>query len=739
MAQPRVTDFFASKKKTNCRLPTKRRRVEINHNGDDISAIKESAPITLQTASLDHNAKSVEESVSISSTKPRRKPKKNSSKTEVSKPTARITRQKCVNNVLNNQQKINDALTNLSSKTLNSDVSDLDKTSKLRTLQTVDDCSEPVNEPEYLSLHWDEVDGSQNKEITPRKQIKTVSKKERKSRHHNANFESTTPCVKSSTETVVLSASTRSARKCLQLHPEDESMADGENINVDNMVSEMTVLSPKISPIPTTPQKVQYAKTKGPDEPVSSKVKASIKRCKELTESVDAVLSKTKKLTASEVKFRLKKGGKLEELKKQLLELNKLKKDAKKQTPKLEQFNKIEIQVEQLSPIKSPVKFEKSEMKVPAFEKFHHLVTSPPPTLTLPYKYRLLAEMFLGMDTVVSMVHNRRECCTYSKLKAAVQSMTKKNFEKKNIGQITTVYPTAYSFRQERVPVFGQKFSDYQLTVEARLGDDNDSKSNEDSQRQTFTASHLLRRRQTFKLGLISIVKRYHKDFISKLQRPLNIPDNKITRWHPGFPLDEVPDIEESPLPEAPVVYKYETAKDVLEHTRGKIIKKVEQALESVAATSSVSSKVVPKTEPKNESLKPESRLHKGIPLFLLEKIRAKEALKLEAALTRDPQEDKKTGMMGRLPDMIRMLRMYYISEKKPALPLESVVQKLCDSSKSAISLGEVEKHIKLLLEICPEWISVVEIKRGKYVKLDKNKDIQVLNTKIQSLIKERK
>ena len=53
--------------------------------------------------------------------------------------------------------------------------------------------------------------------------------------------------------------------------------------------------------------------------------------------------------------------------------------------------------------------------------------------------------------------------------------------------------------------------------------------------------------------------------------------------------------------------------------------------------------------------------------------------------------------------------------------------------------IGEVEDHIKLLLEICPEWISIVEIKRGKYVKLDRNKDIQVLNTKIQNLIQERK
>lgn len=39
--------------------------------------------------------------------------------------------------------------------------------------------------------------------------------------------------------------------------------------------------------------------------------------------------------------------------------------------------------------------------------------------------------------------------------------------------------------------------------------------------------------------------------------------------------------------------------------------------------------------------------------------IRAKEAAKTQAALTRDPKEDKKTDMMERLPTLIRCLRTY--------------------------------------------------------------------------------
>ena len=45
-----------------------------------------------------------------------------------------------------------------------------------------------------------------------------------------------------------------------------------------------------------------------------------------------------------------------------------------------------------------------------------------------------------------------------------------RNFELKHIGQIKTVDPTAYELRQEKgLPMFGNKTSGYQLTVEANL------------------------------------------------------------------------------------------------------------------------------------------------------------------------------------------------------------------------------------------------------------------------------
>ena len=225
MAQPRVTDYFASKKKTNGRLPAKRRKVDITHDEGSVTVVKEHAQKTSQPISLGRNVESVEESVSISSTKSRRKPRKQSSKTQVCTPAVRITRRKGVVNVSDNQQTIHNALANLANRTVQSDEADPDANKgKIQNSKNVQDINNHDTECESLSLHWDEIDGGdgcQNKEITPIKQIKTDKKNGRNSRHHVTNSESITPSVENGAESV-LTASSRSARKCLQLHAEED-------------------------------------------------------------------------------------------------------------------------------------------------------------------------------------------------------------------------------------------------------------------------------------------------------------------------------------------------------------------------------------------------------------------------------------------------------------------------------------------------------------------------------------
>lgn len=62
----------------------------------------------------------------------------------------------------------------------------------------------------------------------------------------------------------------------------------------------------------------------------------------------------------------------------------------------------------------------------PAYQRYHTLAQEAPPGLTLPYHYKVLAEMFRSMDTVVAMLYNRSETATFSKIKQGVQDMMHK-------------------------------------------------------------------------------------------------------------------------------------------------------------------------------------------------------------------------------------------------------------------------------------------------------------------------
>jgi hypothetical protein len=60
------------------------------------------------------------------------------------------------------------------------------------------------------------------------------------------------------------------------------------------------------------------------------------------------------------------------------------------------------------------------------------------------------------------------------------------------------------------------------------------------------------------------------QEFLSKQNPPLRVPESMVTRWHPRFQLDSVPDIVAADLPQPPEKV-YQTAEQVLEAARGKL------------------------------------------------------------------------------------------------------------------------------------------------------------------------
>ncbi|XP_044068944.1 DNA replication factor Cdt1 isoform X1 [Siniperca chuatsi] len=376
----------------------------------------------------------------------------------------------------------------------------------------------------------------------------------------------------------------------------------------------------------------------------------------------------------------------------------------------------------------------------PAYQRYHTLAQAAPPGLSLPYQYKVLAEMFRSMDTVVSMLYNRCETATFAKIKQGVQDMMHKRFEESHVGQIKTVFPEAYTFRQEKnIPTFNSsvKKGSYQLTVEpVILSDQNET-------RPVLSASRLLERRRVFHLNLVSIVKQHHKVFLSSLVPLVSVPEDKLTRWHPRFNVDTVPAVQTSSLPQPPHTERLATAQEVLDKARSLITPKMEKALVSLAlktedkAAESKGPTAPPASAPSAAPAAQVPTALKGVSQSLLDRIRAKEAQKLQAAMTRNPTQEECLLMMSRLPELARILRNVFVAEKKPALTMEVACNRMVASYRSALSTGEMEKHIRLLAEVAADWLTIHPIRKDFYLKLNKNMELSIVVDKLSSRLRE--
>ncbi|XP_053255971.1 DNA replication factor Cdt1 [Podarcis raffonei] len=379
----------------------------------------------------------------------------------------------------------------------------------------------------------------------------------------------------------------------------------------------------------------------------------------------------------------------------------------------------------------NPEPTAETSAKAPAFQRFHNLAQDVPPGLALPYKYKVLAEMFRSMDTIVGMLFNRSETVTFAKVKQGIQDMMHRQFEERNLGQIKAVYPASYIMRQEKnIPTFGtpgQKRGDYQLTIEPVL-----------EAGEKLSASHLMQRRKIFGRNLVNIVKGHHKTFLASLNPPMVVPEDKLTRWHPRFNVDDVPDIVPAEVPQPPQVDKITTAQEVLAKARSLMTPKMEKALANLALRTAETSPSVPESPqppPPAPTGTPSSL--KGVSQSLLERVRAKEVQKLQALMVRNPQQERRLDMLSRLPEMARVLRNVFVAEKKQALPMEVACQRMMASYRSLMTFGETEKHLRLLSELLPDWVSVLPIRQETYIKLDKSVDLNIVTERLAARAKE--
>ncbi|TRY96168.1 hypothetical protein DNTS_026749 [Danionella cerebrum] len=409
---------------------------------------------------------------------------------------------------------------------------------------------------------------------------------------------------------------------------------------------------------------------------------------------------------------------------------------AREISAKVQQRKAERLAEEAKTPEPQPAPEPQEREKLPAYQRYHTLAQDVPPGLTLPFQFKVLAEMFRSMETIVAMLFNRSETVTFAKVKHGVQDMMRKRFEESHLGQITAVYPSAYKFRQEKnIPSFSAstKRSSYQLTVEPLVDEEMHGAC------PVLSVSRLLERRHIFHQNLVEIVKGHHKVFLGSLNPPIVVPDEKLTRWHPRFNVDEVPSIKPCDLPQPPKTEKLTTAQEVLDKARGLMTPKMEKALANMVLKTAAATCAQEPAVAEKPAAKPTETPNalKGVSQSLLERVRAKEAQKLHAAMTRNPQQEERLSMMSRFPELARILRNVFVAEKKPALIMELACNRMIASYRSPLSPDEMEKHLRFLAELTPKWLTIHQIRKDLYLKLNKNMDLNIVLEQLKQKMKE--
>ena len=75
------------------------------------------------------------------------------------------------------------------------------------------------------------------------------------------------------------------------------------------------------------------------------------------------------------------------------------------------------------------------------------------------------------------------------------------------------------------------------------------------------------------------------------------------------------------------------------------------------------------------------------------------------------------------------------MAEKKAAIPVEQVVQKLIDSIGG--SADKIEAHLTLIEEMLPQWCKRVTVRKNSYIKVDRKMEIKIILDIIKQKSKE--
>ena len=479
-----------------------------------------------------------------------------------------------------------------------------------------------------------------------------------------------------------------------------------------------------------------------PEEcPSPAKRNKRLSRKKTTSETVEEAVEISRKLTPEEVKKQLKGTKKLTDLKEKLKKIEQTSESLKEKEAKT--IAKAKKAAEDKAKKDARTDYEKS----PAYLTYHSLSVKDDGTLPLPFSYKFLEEVFRCTEQISTMLHNRKETITFDKLKAAVQQMLRKNFNVSYLKQIKTVFPEAYRYAWENIiGRYGKKLAEFELTVTIntkykeemirRLGGKEAPEEDRVPAVEKIGPQAMVERKSLFKNSLIQLVKLQHKTFCSQLNPPISVDEKSMVRFHKDFQVDRCPPVEEAELPQKPEVEVVTTAAQILEKSRAlfEINPRLSGSLATVAEKKEA--EVPVSTPPPAAAVRKDLQ---GLPQKLIDKILAKEAEKAAKDMFTDKSKEDKVRRLRRLPEIARLVKSVFITERKFAVLTPIVEKKVVASYPGSMSAVNLKTDLKYLVEVSPGFLSFVTVQGKEYLKLNPAADINKVVGEIEKMLENAK
>ena len=245
----------------------------------------------------------------------------------------------------------------------------------------------------------------------------------------------------------------------------------------------------------------------------------------------------------------------------------------------------------------------------------------------------------------------------------------------------------------------------------------------------------MVERKALFRNCLTDIVKKQHEQFCSELSPPIVINESMLKNFHKDFNVDKCTPIEEAELPPKPEVEVASSAAQILEKSRAlfEVNPKLSKTLAAVAEKKQ-EVEIKPVTPAPVKTVRKDLQ---GLPQKLIDKILAKEAEQAAKEMSVDKVKEEKIRKLRRLPELSRIVKSIYVTEKKPALEVKIVTKKAVNSYPGNISEENMLKDLTYLREVTKTWLTYHKIQGKEYIKINQSMDVNNVVADLEKMLAE--